>query len=462
MATQKYFGNLSTLAKRVVALALLGSMAAMMASCGGSGAAGGNPLTNGALTILPNTGTWYANVPVTINVAGGTPKYFVTSNEATLVAINSEVSGNSFTVVPNQPGVVDPQTDPNSVPSRTVIITVRDATGAQTTGTYNVLQNFLTGYGLSISTTASCSAAGGAGAAAAQACAGEDSIITLVPIANGLRYANKQMRFQTVFGPYAFILDSTGITGPTYTTNADSAGNVIARIRVTPNAPTQYAQFRLIDVATGAYRDIAFTILNANGANVPLSILPSTLSLGGATTATCGTGLVNVFVFGGKPPYTADTSFPNSISVTPPIVTRSGDAFSVSVFNPNFCLAPGNVVFRDALGAFVTMDVTTTPGTTAPVLPLTVAPSAICIPDGGSAVVNVSGGNASKVINSSNPALAVAVPTVGTGNFTPAINSLGAGDPDGPGPLISTLVTLTVNDGASSATISVTRKTTCP
>ena len=456
MAIHKYFGNLITLVKRGVAVALLGSMAMILGSCGGGGAAGGNPLTNGALTILPNTGTWYANVPVTINIAGGREPYFVTSNEATLVAINSQISGNAFTVVPNQPGVVDPQTDPNSVPSRTVIITARDSTGTQTTGTYNVLQNFLTGYGLSISTTASCSAAGGAGAAASQACSGEDSIVTLVPISNGLRYANKQMRFQTVFGPYAFILDSTGITGPTYTTNADSAGNVIARIRVTANAPTQYAQFKLIDVATGAYRDITFTTINANGSNVPLSILPKTISLGGATTAACGTGLVNVFVFGGKAPYTADTSFPNSISVTPPIVTRSGDAFSVSVFNPNFCLAPGNVVFRDALGAFVTMDVTTTPGTAVPVLPLSVAPTAICIPDGGSAVVNISGGNANKVINSSNPALAVAVPTVGSGNFTPAINSLGAGG------AIGTAVTLTVNDGATSTIISVTRKTTCP
>lgn len=452
---------MSALAKRAVVVALLGSMAVILGSCGGGGAAtattpAGNPLTNGPLAMVPNAGTMYAFTPFTINIAGGRPNYLVASNEQTVVPLNTTITGNTFTVFPNQPGVVDPQADANSVPSRTVIITARDADGAIVTGTFNVLQNFLTGYGLSISTTATCSGTAGAGAAAAQACAGEDSIITLTPVSNGLRYANKQMRFQTVFGPYAFILDSTGITGPTYTTNADSAGNVIARIRVTPNAPTQYAQFRLIDVATGAYRDIAFTILNANGANVPLSILPSTLSLSGATTATCGTGLVNVFVFGGKPPYTADTSFPNSISITPPIVTRSGDAFSVSVFNPNFCLAPGNVVFRDALGAFVTMDVTTTPGTTAPVLPLTVAPSAICVPDGGSAVVNVSGGNASKVINSSNPALAVAVPTVGTGNFTPAINSLGAGG------AIGTAVTLTVNDGATSATISVTRKTTCP
>jgi hypothetical protein len=128
----------------------------------------------------------------------------------------------------------------------------------------------------------------------------------------------------------------------------------------------------------------------------------------------------------------------------------------VSIFNPNICLAPGNVVITDALGAFVTIDVTTTPGTTPPVLPLTVAPGALCIPDGGTGVISISGGNANKVINSSNPGLATAIPTSGTGNFTSTINASGAGG------VVGTLVTLTVNDGGTSASVSVTRKTTCP
>lgn len=461
MATHTYFGSLSALAKRGVVVALLGSMAMILGSCGGGGAAtattpAGNPLTNGPLAMVPNVGTMYAFTPFTINIAGGRPNYLVASNEQTVVPINTTITGNTFTVFPNQPGVVDPQADANSVPSRTVIITARDAEGAIVTGTFNVLQNFLTGYGLSISTTATCSGGAGASTAAAQACAGEDSLITLTPVSNGLRYANKQMRLTANYGPFAFILDSTGITGPTYTTNADSAGNVTARIRVTANAPTQYAQFRLTDVATGSYRDITFVVLNSNGSNVPISILPKAITLAGATTDKCGTGLVNVFIFGGRPPYTADTSFPNSIAVTPPIVTRSGDAFTVSVFNPNICLKPGNVIFRDALGAFVSMDVTTEPGTVAPAVPLTVAPSALCVPDGGTGVVSITGGNTNKVINSSNPALAVAVPSTGSGSFSPAINSLGAGG------ALGTLVTLTINDGANSATVNVTRKTTCP
>lgn len=458
MATIIYFDNLSILTKRGLVAVLLGSMSAMLASCGGSGAAGGDPLKVGELSILPNTGSFYANVPITLNVAGGRGPYFITSNEQTVLPLNFQLNGNTFSAVPNNPGVTDTpnpdnQTPEGATPFRPVVVTVRDAAGLQVQGIYNVFQNFLTGYGLSVSSVAVCDSAA---VGVPQACAGEDSLISLRPISNGLRLPNKQFRLSALLGAFAFIVDSTGVTGPTVTVTTDERGETFARIRITANAITQYAAFRMTDVATGAYRDFTFIIKNANGSNIPLSILPKTVALSGATTAQCGTGLVNVFIFGGKPPYTADTSFPNSISITPPSVTRSGDAFSVQVFNPNICLGPGNVIFKDAAGAFVSMDITTTAGTVAPVLPLSVAPSSICVPDGGSAVVSISGGNDAKVINSSNPSLAVAVPTVGTGSFTPAINSLGAGG------ALGTLVTLTINDGANSATVNVTRKTTCP
>ena len=462
MAINKYFGNLSTLVKRGAMAALFGSMTAMLVSCGGGGAAGGNPLTSGTLGILPNTGSLYAGVPVTINVAGGTGPYFVTSNEQTVMPLNFTLNGNSFTTVPNNPGVTDQPVDGNQTPPgggptpfRTVVVTARDSKGVEATATFIVLQNFLTGYTFSVTTTATCGAAGGA-AAATQACAGADSLISLAAISSGLRLPNKVLRFTTSFGAFAFILDSTGITGPTLTATTDGLGNVAVRIRVTPNAPTQYAQFRMTDVVSGAYRDVTFVILNANGATAKLSALPASVSLSGADSARCGTGLVNVFAFGGLPPYSASTTFPGSIAITPPILTKSGDAFSVQIFNPNFCLSPGNVVITDAAGAFVTIDITTTAGASPPVLPLAVAPSSICVPDGGTAVVSISGGNTNKVINSSNPGLATALPTSGSGNFTTTISSLGAGG------AIGTAVTLTVNDGANSATVSVTRKTTCP
>ncbi len=456
MAINRNFRSISSLAKRGAMAALLASMTTLLVSCGGGGTTGGDPRDTGALAIIPNTGSMYANVPQLFNIAGGRAPYLVVSNEQTVVPINTTITGNTFTVVPNQPGVVDPQTDPNVVPSRSVTITVRDSAGTQINGTYNVLQNFLTGYGLSITTLANCQAGGATTTTPTDACAGADSLVTLVPITNGLRYAGKQMRLTSTFGPFAFILDSTGVTGGTYTTNADSAGVVTARIRVQQNAATQYAQFRLFEVATGAYRDVTFVILNSNGTQVALSTVPSSINLAGATTAQCGTGQVNLFVRGGQPPYTASTTFPGAIGISPPIVQNSGDAFTISMFNQNFCLSPGTVVITDGRGSFVTVDITTTAGTAAPVLPLTAAPNSICIPDSGTGVISISGGNNNKVINSSNPGLASAVPTTGTGNFTTTINALGAGGG------VGQAVTLTVSDGGSTATINVTRKTTCP
>ena len=463
MTIIKYFGNLNTLAKRAATAALFGSMTALLVSCGGSGVDTGGPLNNGLLSILPSNATFYANVPATLTVAGGTGPYFITSSEPAVMPLNFMLNGNTFTTVPNQPAVVNgfsvdivvttKQIDSLSVPFRTVTVTARDSKGIEIKGVYDVLQNFLTGYyNFTITSTAAC----GAGPLANEACAGSDSLLTFLPVSGGLRLPNKLIRFTANYGPFAFILDSTGITGPTVTATSDEQGAVTARIRVTANTQTQYGQFRMTDVVTGAYRDVTFVIRNANGANVPLSVLPDTVTLGGATKAACGTGSVNVFVFGGLPPYTASTSFPNQIRITPTSVAKSGDAFTVTAFDPTTCLNPGTVVFTDTLGAFTSMKVTTTVGTADPVLPLSVAPSSLCIPDGGSGVVSISGGNNIKVINSSSPALATATPTTGTGNFTTTINSLGAGGAGG------TQVTFTVNDGGASATIAVTRKTVCP
>ena len=69
-------------------------------------------------------------MPYTFNIVGGRPPYLVTSNEPTLVNVNMTIQGNTFTVIANNPGVVDAGLQPNEVPRRTVIIEVRDGNGA--------------------------------------------------------------------------------------------------------------------------------------------------------------------------------------------------------------------------------------------------------------------------------------------------------------------------------------------
>ncbi|MEP7154835.1 MAG: hypothetical protein ABI905_03625 [Betaproteobacteria bacterium] len=456
MTIINFFGNLSTLAKRAVTAGLLGSMTAVLVSCGGGGAGPVTPIppTTTPLVLLPDSGTMYANVSQTFQVLGGQKPYTIVSNEQTVLPLNFTLNANSFSIAPNQPGVFDPSTDPNIVPFRTVIITVRDAFGAQIANTYKVLQNFLTGYGLSISTTTTCS--GATGTNAPVACAGGDSLIFLQPASNGLYYAGKVMRLTANYGSFAFITDSTGITGPTITVVADSTGSLSARIRVTPNAPTQYAQFRLTDVATGNYEDINFVIVNSNGNNTALSVLPTTITLQGPDTTRCGGGIANVVVFGGQPPYTATSTNPGSISIAPPIVLRSGDSFSATISSGSACITGGKIIITDGAGAVVSVDVTTTLGTTAPILPLNVAPTSLCMRDGDNAVINITGGNPSKVINSSNTFLVTATPNTLAGPGTVNLASQNGGG------ALGTAVQVTVDDGSQQRTVNIVRKTLCP
>jgi hypothetical protein len=435
-------------------LAALGLAAVLVGACGGGGTKGSDPNTVGDLAINPSTGSMYALQPFTIQIAGGRRPYNLSTTEPTLVSLPLQIDQNVITVTPAQPGVVDVGQDPNQVPSRRAIITVRDANGAQVNGTYDVLQNFLTGYGLSISSITSCGA-GAAATTALQACAGADSLIRLVPVTNGTRFARKQMRFEVRYGSFSFVLDDVAgqPTAASVTKTADDTGAVSARIRVLPLALTQYAQFRMTDVATGQYLEFPFVITNADSASV-LSVLPSMVSLVGPNTAQCGSGGFSLAPLGGRPPYTARVTGTGQNTLISPSLVNAGEAFSVTVGASTTCTT-FSILITDSTGATTTASITTSFGTTAPVLPLTVSPNAVCIPDGGNATVLVRGGATAKVVNVSNPSL-LNVPATGSGDFTMTLTAAGAGGAGGQ------FVTVTVTDGASNAAVTVTRKATCP
>jgi hypothetical protein len=446
--------------RSVAALSVAGA-AMFIASCGGGGTA--NPSTAGSLAVLPSGGSIYALTPYTINIAGGRKPYRVVSNEQTLAALNFETNDNQFTLTANQPGVVDVGQDPNQVPSRRLNISVRDANGDTVVGAYDVLQNFLTGYSLRLSSITSCGATS-TGTAGVEACAGADSLIELIPVTAGRRFERKQMRFTVIYGGFSFIQEGPpdGITGPTVTRTADDTGGVSARIRVLPNAPTQYAQFRLTDVATGNYFDYNFIITNANSL-VAFGVLPAAISLTGANTAQCGFGAVNLLPVGGRPPYTAVSSTPGQVSVSPSSV-GTNESFAVLVSNatPPTCISNASIIVTDGTGTTVQVPVTTAAGTTPPVLPLTVAPSTLCLTNapsaGASGSILVSGGNNNKVVSFSNPTLVSATPANPTGTTTVLLTAQGTVV----APATPT-VTVTISDGSTNASMTVTRvATTCP
>jgi hypothetical protein len=486
---KNYFSKPNNWAKRGAAAVILASAAALLGSCGGSGVSGDTGVQVGTLSLVPGSGSLFAGVPFTFTIAGGSKPYTVSTSEQTLIA-NLTVNSNTFTVIPNNPGVVDPVTDPNIVPSRSIRFTVRDNAGAQVvTGdtSFSVVQNFITGYNLTISSLFACGLDADGKPASAQGCSGGESAIDLRPTTAGVLYRNRPLRFSINYGEFIFVdknssppdrlvptitLTTSGATAPTGT----ESGSLRAFFRSADTARTQYAGMRITDVQTGIYRDVDFLIVNPTVAT-NVTLLPEKIGpLVGTDSTRCGSGGVDVRVSGGIPPYSIVVSQSSRaiVTATPNIVRDANGIFTVGVSAapaPTSCLTePNAITVTDSTGRSASFAVNTAPGTTAPVQPFTTVPgsgSAICLSNtvGASTQIQAFGGNSGKTFTSSNLSVATVTAaasggtgtgTATTGGATSAtITRVGTGT-----------TTITVSDGASSASLIVSGPvapaTTCP
>jgi hypothetical protein len=480
---KNYFSKPSKWAKRGAATLVLVCAGTLLGSCGGGGVSSDTGLQTGALSLLPGTGTIYANVPFNFTIAGGRRPYFITTNEQSLIPLNYTLDGNSFSVVAKNPGVVDVGQDPNEVPARSIRFTIRDNTGTElVTGdsSFKVLQNFITGYNLTISSLFACGVDSTGEPIAAEGCSGSESTIDLDAITAGALYQNRQLRFSVNFGEFAFVdknssppnaivstitLTTTGATA----SGGTEAGNLRAFFRVPDTARTQYASVRITDVLTGIFRDVNFLIVNPT-VSTAVTLLPATIGpLVGTDSTRCGSGGVDVRIAGGIPPYSVVVS-PSSraiVTATPPIVLDANGIFTVGVSAaaaPTSCLTePNAITVTDSTGRSATFAVNTAPGTTAPVQPFTTVPGsgssiALSCVVGSSAQIQAFGGNSGKTFTSSNNAAATVQADAaagGGGGTTPPAATGGAVSATitrrGPG-----AATITVSDGAASATLTVT------
>jgi hypothetical protein len=477
---KNYFSKPNNWAKRGAAAIMLAGAAALLGSCGGSGVSGDTGVQVGTLALLPGSGSLFANVPFTFTIAGGVKPYTFVSSEPTLVP-NVTVNGNSFTVVPNNPGVVDPVTDPNIVPSRSIRFTVRDNQGTQIVSgdtSYKVVQNFITGYNLSITSLFACGVDSTGKPIFVEGCTGTESSINMFPISAGVIYRNRPLRFSINYGEFLFVDKNSAppnqlVPALTLTTSGSSVpggtegGSLRAFLRVSDTARTQYAGLRITDVQSGVFRDVDFLIVNPT-VTTQATLIPTKLGpLTGVDASKCGSGGVDVRISGGKAPYsiTVSASSRAIVSVNPPLVLDENGIFTVGVSAapaPNSCLnEPNAVTVTDANGLATSFAVETKAGTGAAVLPLTVSPNVVaCLasaPNPGSSVlIAVNGGNDIKVLSSQNPTAVTVAPATGTGAFTATLT----GTTTVPTPAE---VFVNVDDGAGgTANVRVTRKATCP
>ncbi len=435
-----------------LSIAFVASAAMLLGSCGGGGATGTNPGNNtGVLRMSPEGGSIYAGVPYTFNITGGRRPYLVTSNEQTLLPLNFTTTGNTFDVLAVNPGVVDVGLDPDAVPSRSVEIIIRDSAAQETRSTFNVLQNFFTGYGASYISLCGSGTSG----STPQACSGLDSVIRFSPTSQGTRYGNRVMQFDKVRGDFQFVQEDPAAVPQLVNqlrATTDQNGLVIARLRVTVGAPSQIATYRITDVRTGVTTDQTFIIVQQDPTTV-INLIPNTFTFTGGLAGTCGTGSAQALVLGGVGPYQVITSSPLIIAGPNPVL-KNGDLVSVTVPVGVTTCPTGTVTLIDAQGARGTLTVTSQPGTGTPP-PITISPSTMTLtctaPTASAAVI---GGNGSLSAISSHPRVQATI----SGNVI-TVTRLA---PDVPVVAYPATATIAITDGASIVNLTVSVPASCP
>jgi hypothetical protein len=331
--------RLSAWLRPLLTLAALAGVLSL-AACGGGNGAPNNPFEGGAgaLTITPATATTYSGTPFTFLITGGRKPYTIISSDQSALPVVGSLDGNTLVVVPGTVGV-----DTN------VTLTVRDASGTTTSAAVVVRPNLLLPSSITITGNPNCASSG------ADLCSGQDgtaSVQLLGPA--GAPLSGRDVRFDVVQG--TFSISSTAPGQPlvqSLTVTTDQNGNATVRLVVPTTAPTQIATIRATDVVGGSSVVGQFTIAQfVNGGSV-LTVIPSgTTTFTGPDTAHCSSGAsATFFIFGGTPPYTVSTNFPQALVISGTPVQRSGGGFTVTT--TGICVTNATFAITDATGRTV-------------------------------------------------------------------------------------------------------------
>jgi len=332
-----------------------------------------------------------------------------------------------------------------------------DAPAMEGTATIKVAQNFLTGYGITLTRTTCPAGTSTAATAITTACAGGETVLNIQATTNGSLNGNKPFRLIVQKGNFT-LRTPDGQNGTTVTTTSDHSGSVTAVIQVPANALTQVAIVRVQDVATGVYTDETFIIngpTGSSGNGGTLTAIPTDITFTSAFTTECGTGTADFLVFDGTPPYTVQVTDPGNVVVTPATTNENPGRFTIKALNKNICLDKSSIVVVDSTGRRVTVTLTTKAGSATPPGPATfdVQPTSVTVGCGQTATLSVVGGSGLYTANSTHSRLIA---------FTFG-NSVGITRATGDGATIFPATgTVTVTDGTNIAAITVTTATNCP
>jgi hypothetical protein len=310
---------------------------AVLGGCGGGSGAPNNPFappptTPGPLSILPSTATVYSNTPAILTITGGIPPYFVVSSNTAILPVSVSVTNGTIVLLPA-----------NVLADTVVLITAQDSAGIKATATITVRPSPI----FNTLTIKPASAACGANAI----CSGQTGTATVtVTGAGGVGIPNRQVRFDVVTG--AFAIQSNDPANPlvsTLTVVSDQFGVAQVIIQANANAPTQPAFLRATELTTGNQKTAQFTIVQTINGSAVLSVVPATATITGPDDQTCSSGFrIDYYIYGGTPPYTVVSTFPNAVTLINATVLASGMPFSA--ITNGTCVDPLVFSIRDAVG----------------------------------------------------------------------------------------------------------------
>lgn len=427
MAIKNYLRSTGSWAQHAAVIAVFGAMTALLGSCGGSGAASSTPTTPtvAPLLVLPGTADVFADVPTEFTISGGTGGNTVFSSNAVVVPVPT-ISGSKFIVVPKSVSADTP-----------VSITVRDSAGTTAKTDLTVKPSTLNNT-VTITPLAPTGTGCGSGL-----CSGGDARVVVTAVLNGIKLTNRLIRFDVFQGDFQFVTPGTNVLVTTITVNTDENGEAVARIRALVSAPTQVATLSSTDTVSGLVRRTNFNIVQQTSGAGILSVLPS-----GSTTFTGAKplpgqpaqcpfgGIVDMYIYGGTPPYTIVSPLPQYLSVSPSVVTVNGGSFRVT---QSGC-GSSQLIVTDALNrAIESSSVISVAGPAGDALPtatppsMTISPTMHTLACGQTATSTVSG--------SGSFTATVTTPGVPPGSFTVTPTS---------GPIPGT-ISFTRNNGIATA-----------
>ena len=329
------------------ALALLGTAGILLLSgCGGGNGAPNNPYTPPppvvpALQVLPPTITVYPGTPATLTISGGVPPYRAFSSDATALPVTTNVSGSTLVLAAN-----------NVAAATTVTISVQDSAS---TAPFNVTANVSPAPLLPTTVRVTGNTTPGCDSTDNTVCSGSTGTARVKVTGNGgTGIAGRSVRYDVIQGNFQLV--STNPAQPlvqTLTVTTDANGDAVGVINVPSNTPTQSGIIRATDINTGQSVTGSFLIQQITVDGAVLAVLPQgNTTITGPDNLHCSSGVsVTNYIFGGTPPYTVGTNFPQAVTISPTTVTRNGGAF-VTTTN-GACFTNLTYVITDATGRVI-------------------------------------------------------------------------------------------------------------